>query len=205
MVRIFRDINKDGLYHQIYGYDLMHNEVGTVYDYINNDKPPGWIYDKIKTDDIIAINDEYYSITLLDPEFNMIVCCEVFDNHRPKLVNNTITCVLVTPEKPAYKIEIINNLKALQSAVGGLIEPFYFDANSRDCLCYVNDEGVLLGLQPNRFIEDTVIFGNMLIVGTDDEGNDISLNKTQTKKYLDMFSESYKLFYDPKTKTLYIL
>ena len=203
MVRIFRNEPDDGQYHQLYGYDLKTQGVGEVIRYVNYESPPGWIFGQIEKGDIIEINKTLY--TVLASFDNKYVCAKWEDTNKYTLVaKDIIRGVIVRPRQAAYSIEIVNKLEVLQSTVGGLLEAFMFDKGMINCIAYVNDEGILLNLEPNRFIEDTVIFGNMFIIG-DKDGEDISLTAEEENRYLKLFSEIYSLKYDPETGTLFII
>lgn len=64
------------------------------------------------------------------------------------------------------EIEIPNTLKALQAEVGGYIETVALDAKS---VIICNEEGRLIGLEPNITINGVSFVGTILIVGIDGE------------------------------------
>ena len=85
-----------------------------------------------------------------------------------------------------------NRLSALQRAVSieadyvGLIE--IIDLDMRTCiLC--NEEGKLIGLMPNRRIENDIICGVFYVTGQDSEGNLTSLTDEEIQYYTDRFSD----------------
>ena len=95
--------------------------------------------------------------------------------------------VKVEPNKPPYVIETDNcSLEFLQAQVGGIIQivPSMFDENL-DLI--VNDEGKLIGLEPNRWYGDDVIFGNILVTAYNDEGETISLTEDQIERAMDEY------------------
>lgn len=207
MEKIYR-LNEQGQFYElIYGCDLKFDSADTLIRYVNADKsPPGWYHGKIKRHDILRHKDKWYLV--LDVGEDAIRYIYVDHSYRfgyPLIEDNMICAVMVEPQKAAYTIIIPNCLEAMQSAVGGLIEAFYPDNSDTTTVAYVNDEGILLGMPPNRYIDKTVIFGNMIILGTDDEGNDISLTEEQLKKYLVKFGDPYTLKYDAETGTLFVL
>lgn len=207
MEKIYRLNTAKEVYELIYGCDLKFNSVSELISYINSEKrPPGWYHGKVKINDVVSCRDKWYMI--LNADADVTICIDIDDIR--KIVygftdENTVRAVMVEPQKPAYEIIVVNELEAMQSAVGGLIEAFYPDKNDRQAVAYVNDEGILLKMPPNRLIEETVIFGNMIIIGTDDEGNDISLTREQTDRFISMFSEVYTLNFDAESGTLFIL
>lgn len=86
---------------------------------------------------------------------------------------NTLSVLQIAPEQYPKQIEIDNDLKALQQAVGGSIGATYpFD----DPVAIVyNDDGKLMGLPLNRALRDEhgeaydVIAGTFLVVGLGEE------------------------------------
>lgn len=65
-------------------------------------------------------------------------------------------------------IEIDNTLEALQKYVGGYIECVTFS----DCILICNEEGKFNGMRPNRSVGFDTIYGDFLLVGEDETGED---------------------------------
>lgn len=100
---------------------------------------------------------------------------------------NRIRVLVVEPNKEPYPAEVENKLETFQQLVGGLIEGVYFD---EDNVCgYCNDEGKLIGLPGNRHYCGDILCGNLVILGSDDEGGNVSLTDEQIEKYTEMFKE----------------
>lgn len=86
---------------------------------------------------------------------------------------NTLSVLQISPGQYPKQVEIDNDLKALQQAVGGSIGATYpFD----DPVAIVyNDDGKLMGLPLNRALRDEhgeaydVVAGTFLVVGLDEE------------------------------------
>lgn len=105
-------------------------------------------------------------------------------------MSEKIKVVLVEPNKKATITEIENTLENLQNIVGGYIECIYpFEDNVG---IIANEEGKLIGLEPNRVLRDDngnavdIIFGTFIITGlTEDDFG--SLTDEQAEYYLDMF------------------
>lgn len=102
----------------------------------------------------------------------------------------TIRVLKVEPKKLPEVCELENNLDTLQVAVSigadykGLIE--IINLNEDTCiLC--NEEGKLIGLEPNRRLGKDVLCGVFYVTGQDDEGNLTSLNKGAMKFYSEYF------------------
>lgn len=93
-------------------------------------------------------------------------------------------------EIPVVQI-LENDLTALQNAVSvdadycSLIE--VIDLDERTCLI-CNEEGKLIGLEPNRRFGDDILCGVFYVVGQDMRGNFISLSEKQIAQYSKMFA-----------------
>ena len=101
-----------------------------------------------------------------------------------------ITVVKVEPMKEPVIACLKNDLDSLQKAVSigapdqGLIEFVWLEDNV-SILC--NEEGKLIGLDPNRRLGDDILCGVFYVVAEDDEGNLISLTPEQQDRYLKRF------------------
>ena len=101
-----------------------------------------------------------------------------------------IKALKVEPCKHPYVVELNNDLDSLQKAVSigapeqGLVEFVYLEDNV-SVLC--NEEGKLIGLEPNRRLGKDIICGVFYVVAEDDEGDLISLSKVQQEHYSKMF------------------
>ncbi len=105
-------------------------------------------------------------------------------------MSKMITVVLAEPGKKAKVTEIENTLENLQKIVGGYIECVYPFEDNVGIIC--NEEGKLIGLEPNRVMRDDdgnavdIIFGTFIITGlTEDDFG--SLTDEQAEYYLEMF------------------
>lgn len=79
----------------------------------------------------------------------------------------------------------------MQSIVEGHIEPFGLE----DAVGIVNEEGKILGLEPNRRHGNDILVGNVIIVGSGEE-DFISLTKEQIEKYSKLFYEPEQISYE---------
>ena len=102
-----------------------------------------------------------------------------------------ITVLKVAPMCIPEVVTIKNDLRSLQEAVSidapyvGLIEIVGIDAKT--CiLC--NEEGKLIGLQPNRRFGFDVLYGVFYVVGQDSRGNLTSLSPAAMEKYQKIFA-----------------
>ena len=87
---------------------------------------------------------------------------------------NTLSVLKIAPGQYPQQVEIDNDLKALQQAVGGSIGASYPFADDPVAIVY-NDNAKLMGLPPNRALWDEdglmydVIAGTFLVVGLGEE------------------------------------
>lgn len=102
--------------------------------------------------------------------------------------------LVVNPNEKPVVSEIKDDLAELQEAVGGYIECVYPFTEMVGIIC--NEEGKLIGLEPNRIILDEdgtaydVIVGTFLIVGLTDGGFQ-SLTDDQVERYSAMLDGPY--------------
>ncbi len=105
---------------------------------------------------------------------------------------NTLSVLKITPGQYPQQVEIDNDLKALQQAVGGSIGASY---PFEDPVAIVyNDDGKLMGLPLNRALWDEdglmydVIAGTFLVVGLGEE-DFVSLSPEMAQKYEQLFHQ----------------
>lgn len=65
--------------------------------------------------------------------------------------------------------DIKNELEDIQSVVGGYIEIVPSELYNANIAVICNEEGLLMGLEPNMVIGYNVVVGNILFVGVDGE------------------------------------
>lgn len=103
----------------------------------------------------------------------------------------SITVLKVAPHCQPEVVTLKNDLRSLQEAVSidapyvGLIEIVWLD--DKTCLL-VNEEGKLLGLEPNRRLGYDILCGTFYVVGQDKEGNLTSLPSAAIERYRHIFS-----------------
>ena len=106
---------------------------------------------------------------------------------------NTLSVLKIAPGQYPQQVEIDNDLKALQQAVGGSIGASY---PFEDPVAIVyNDDGKLMGLPLNRALwdedgamYDVVIAGTFLVVGLGEE-DFVSLSPELAQKYEEEFHQ----------------
>lgn len=99
--------------------------------------------------------------------------------------------LLVMPSERPKEIEIDGSLESMQNIVGGLIQVIYPFEDPVALVC--NDEGKLIGLEPNRALRDPetgevydLICGPFFLCGL--SGEDFSsLSDALTSKYFEQF------------------
>lgn len=96
--------------------------------------------------------------------------------------------LLVEPGRAPRKMELKNDLDAMQRAVGGLLQVIYPFEEPVALVC--NDEGKLLGLPANRGLWDEkgrlydIVCGDFLLCGAPPEGDSFSsLTEEQLERY----------------------
>ena len=115
-----------------------------------------------------------------------------YETAAPETAKETMTVLLVEPEKYPRPVEIGTDLEDLQKAVGGYIEVTYpFDENVS---LVMNEEGKLDGLPLNRALRDEdgqiydVVAGSFLVVGLTEESFG-SLTPDQMQKFEQQFHQ----------------
>lgn len=105
----------------------------------------------------------------------------------------TVKALMVEPNKHPCVVDLNTDLDSLQKAVSigaeyqGLIEFVWLKDNVSLLL---NEEGKLIGLEPNRRFYDDILCGVFYVVAENDDGELISLTSEQQEHYT-------KLFYTP--------
>ena len=99
-------------------------------------------------------------------------------------MNNKILTAIKAPDKPWCIGYVENTLEAFQSIVGGYIEHFAETESGIHFFC--NEEGKLLGLQPNVItVHRDIVVGTIFAVRSDADGEFVSLTDEDFK---DLFS-----------------
>lgn len=111
-------------------------------------------------------------------------------------MSKTITVVLIMPQQNPEMLEIANELRELQTLVGGNIEAFY-PFEDKPFVCFCNDEGKLNGMEPNwawiserSFAVNDVIAGPIVVCGDTADGTERSLTKSEIEFVVDFFSRN---------------
>jgi hypothetical protein len=103
-----------------------------------------------------------------------------------------IKALMIEPGKHPCVVELTNDLDSLQKAVSigapdqGLVEFVYIEDNV-SILC--NEEGKLIGLEPNRRLGEDILCGVFYVVAENNNGDLKSLTQEQQDRYSKMFWE----------------
>lgn len=103
----------------------------------------------------------------------------------------TLEVVTVMPGRKPERISMPHTLEAMQEKVGGYIQAIYPYEDTVAIVC--NEEGKLLGLEPNRAVRDPdtneitdIICGPFFVCGLGEE-DFCSLTEEQIAKYSKLF------------------
>lgn len=100
-----------------------------------------------------------------------------------------IRVLVVRPNAPMHIEEVEDNLKSYQKIVGGYLEHFTIPGVSADL--WLNEEGKLLGLEPNFFIKEygEPIVGTVFFSGSTPDGDMASITNEQIEEIKKYFFE----------------
>ena len=95
-----------------------------------------------------------------------------------------IDCIIKRPDEPyGHKTAVSDTLENLQRIVGGYIECVHV---TEDLVIICNEEGKLLGLEPNMRFGIDYLVGTIIVVGNDgDSFGDIPITFSEWKKIVD--------------------
>ena len=102
-----------------------------------------------------------------------------------------IKVLKIVPCEAPVVVTLENELTALQNAVSigadyrGLIE--VIDLDEKTCIV-CNEEGKMIGLEPNRRICDDILCGVFYVVGQNHRREFVSLNEAQIAQYSQIFA-----------------
>lgn len=102
-------------------------------------------------------------------------------------MSNMIKVLKIEPGQPPVAKKIGNDLDALQTEVGGLIECISFP---NGCVAVCNEEGKLNGMPPNRRLGADIICGPFFVCDTTRNGDFSSLSKSKIAEYSQLFAEA---------------
>lgn len=171
-------------YRQVYGGTVNCGNLEEVFALCNSDKlPPGYCGEAMSVSNVIEVcggkDKGFYfcdSVGFRPIDFD-ILRTDHLDMMR---------IVVAEAVKAPYVAEIRRELQAMQSVVGGRIEPIYFEPDN-DAVAWCNEEFLLYDYEPNRVIGGVLVHGTLYISGnelTNDGWDSRSLTSPQIVKYL---------------------
>lgn len=181
-------------YRQIYGGTVTCDSLESVFVLCNSDKtPPGYGLNSVQTGESMSVSN---IIEICDGKDKVFYFC---DSVGFKTINfdidktdhsDMMKILIVENGKAPYPAEIRHDIHAMQSVVGGCIEPIYFEPK-QDALAWCNDEFLLNNSAPNRLVGNCLVHGTFYVSGNCQneygEWDSCSLTDKQIEKYTAMF------------------
>ncbi|WP_217959037.1 YodL domain-containing protein [Acutalibacter muris] len=168
-----------GIYDEVFSGDVDCGNLEDVFAKFNTDGHPLHRGHSLSISDVVLTEDgAFYCDTIGFKEIE-------FDERKAHKPDNLLQIVYVEPNRPPFISEVDNDLKSLQRAVGGHIEPIGIGDGT---LLVGNEESKLEGMEGNRHIGDSIIAGPFFIVGAGDE-DFRSLTDEETQRYMERFAE----------------
>lgn len=178
-------------YHQVYGGTVIAESLDDIFRMCNDGHPPGYFGHSLSVSDVIEICEGKEKGFYFCDSFGYKKL-EGFDIEKTDHADMMKILVLENDREP-YTAEIRQDIHAMQSVVGGNIEPVYFE-HKCDAMCWCNDEFLLNGSEPNRRIGETLVHGTCYISGDHyneyGERDSCSLTDEQIEMYSKMFPQS---------------
>ncbi len=188
----FFGIPKDGvsptIYKNVFYGDVEAENLEDVYRIFNQDRPPTYQGHSLSVSDVVEVcNDNEDLVTANGFYFVKGIGFEPikFDSSQTEEMSG-MRVVYVTPNNTPLDIRIGTDLRDLQNAVGGLIQPIY---NYDNTIIVGNDEAKIIGMKGNRHLDyGGVIAGPFFVCG--DGGEDFrSLTDEEVEKYMQKYAE----------------
>ncbi|MEE5994421.1 MAG: YodL domain-containing protein [Oscillospiraceae bacterium] len=184
----FGGINS-AIYRQIYGGTVNCADLESLFVLCNQgQKPAGYYGHSLSVSDVIQVcdgeNKGFYfcdSVGFKPIDFN------ISQTDHDKMLR----VLILECNKEPYIAEIQDCLKAKQSVVGGLIEPVYFD-KTNETIIYCDEEFLLKGCEPNRFVGEILIHSTFMIVGNGENEEGEGIETSLTDEQIEKFSEQFR-------------
>lgn len=179
------------VYRQAYGGTVNCSSLEDVFWRCNCDrKLPGYYGHSLSVSDVVEICDgENKGFYFCDSVGFKKIDFDISQTDHADMLK----VLIVERGKKPYVAEIRDCLKAKQSAVGGLIEPVYFDLSDK-ALIFCDEEFLLKGYAPNRLVGRILIHGTFMIIGNgvnkNGENIEVSLTDEQISEFTEQFSSS---------------
>lgn len=175
-------------YSQVYGGTVNCDNLESVFVLCNSENtPPGYLGESISVGNVIEICDGkdkgfYFcdSVGFKPIDFDITQT-----DHE-----DMMKILVVENDKEPYTAEIRKDIGAMQSVVGGSIEPIHFEPKD-DAVVWCNDEFLLNRSAPNRMVGNCLVHGTFYISGNCQneygEWDSCSLTDKQIEQYSKMF------------------
>lgn len=188
----FFGLPKDGvdptLYKNVYYGDVEAESLEEVYSMFNDNRPYTFHGHSLSVSDIVQVcNENEDLVTTNGSYFVENIGFKKIDFDASKAQEQEgMRVVYVTPNNTPLDIRIGTDLRDLQNAVGGLIQPLY---NEDGTIMVGNDEAKLIGMKDNRHLDNGgIIAGPFFICG--DGGEEFcSLTDEDVEKYMQKYAE----------------
>ena len=168
-----------GIYDEVFSGDVDCTNLEDVFCKFNMESHPLHRGHSLSVSDVVLTEDGAFfcdSIGFKEIDF------DESQAHKP---DNLLKIVYVEPNRPPFVSEVGNDLKSLQRAVAGYIEPIYLADGT---ILVGNEESKLKGMEGNRHIGESIIAGPFFIVGEDGDSFR-SLTDDEAQRYMERFTQ----------------
>ena len=174
------------LYGEVYSGEVDCKSLEDVFSLFNVSHPPFFRGHSLSVSDIVEVTENKNNY-LLGAFFCDNIGFEIieFDSSKAVKPDNLLRVVALEPSKQPYVAEVADDFRAFQQAVNGHFEVAY--PFEDDAVLVVNEEGLILDLEPNCIINGNLYVGQAFIVRNGGDGNLYSLTDHQVQNYLTAF------------------
>ncbi|HHX68463.1 MAG TPA: DUF3846 domain-containing protein [Gallicola sp.] len=119
---------------------------------------------------------------------------EIIEDLKNYKLENSLNVLVLEPDKKPYQKVIINDYEAIEREINGNVSVHHYKNNYS---IYCDDNGFDKKLEPNRYINDSLIVGKFLIISHDQNGrksltsDEISTLSIELKDYI--LKEDYEI------------
>lgn len=170
-------------YDEVFSGDVDCKDLEDVFARFNTEGHPLHRGHSLSVSDVVLTEDSaFFCDTIGFKEID-------FDESKAHNPDDLLKIVYVEPNRPPFISEVGNDLKSLQRAVDGHIEPIYLGDGT---ILVGNEDAKLKGMEENRHIGASIIAGPFFIVGEDGD-NFRSMTDEETQRYMERFAESEQI------------
>lgn len=168
-----------GSYDEVFSGDVDCENLEDVFARFNTEGHPLHRGHSLSVSDVVLTEDgAYFCDTIGFKEID-------FDESKAHKPDDLLKIVYVEPNRPPFISGVGNDLKSLQRAVCGHIEPIYMGDGA---VLVGNEEAKIEGVEENRRLGNSIIAGPFFIVG--ENGEDFrSLTDEEAQRYMERFAE----------------